>query len=168
VPGISVFAPHIAAGFADGTVWRATGTGGDDTVRVAPASTAGVVLADGTVRIAAGGELRVWKPHATALDDPGVSLGTQASLVPDLGATLTAGGALDLIDGSDRWTLDDGRTFTSVQLSPDASRVLATTQDAVLEWTIELPATPAAAAQWVDGLTNARTDGGPTAPLSWR
>jgi hypothetical protein len=168
VTWISVFASQIAAGFGDGTVWRGTVTGGGDTVHVDPASTAGVILADGTVRVAAGGELRVWKPHATALDDLGVALGTQTSLVPDLGATLTAGGALDLIDGSDRWTLDDGRAFTSVQLSSDASRVLATTQDAVLEWTLELPATPGAAAQWVDGLTNARTDGGPTAPLSWR
>jgi hypothetical protein len=168
VTWISVFASQIAAGFGDGTVWRGTVTGGDDTVHVDPASTAGVILADGTVRVAAGGELRVWKPHATALEELGVALGTQTSLVPDLGATLTAAGALDLIDGSDQWTLDGGRTFTSVQLSADASHVLATTQDAVLEWTIELPATPGAAAQWVDRLTNARTDGGPTAPLSWR
>jgi hypothetical protein len=168
VTWISTSGDHLAAGFGDGTVWRGTITGGDQHVQIDPASTDGVILPDGTVRIAAGGELRAWKLGTAALTDLGVSLGMQTALTPALGATLTPAGTLDLIDDTARWTLAGGRAFTGVQLSPDGSRVLATTQDSVLAWTIELPATPAAATAWVDALTNARTDGGPTAPLGFR
>jgi hypothetical protein len=83
-----------------------------------------------------------------------------------MAATITAAGTLDLIDGAERWSLAGGRAFTTVQLAESA--VLATTQDALLVWRIDLPATPAAAAVWLDSLTNARVDGGPTAPLAWR
>jgi len=168
VTWISVAGDGIAAGFGDGTAWRGTVLGGGELAHVEPPSTAGVMLPDGTVRVAAGSELRAWQPGTTTLTDLGISLGTETALTPALGATLTPAGALDLIDDGERWTLDGGRTFTGVQLAADASRVLATTQDAVLAWTIELPATPDAATTWVDALTNARTDGGPTAPLSWR
>jgi hypothetical protein len=168
VTWISGAGDHLAAGFGDGTVWRGTVTGGTETVHVDPASTAGVLLPDGTVRIAAGDELRAWKPGQAAIDDLGVSLGTQTALTQGLGATVMPAGTIELIDDREHWTLDGGHTFTSVQVAPDGSRVLATTQDSVLEWKIELPATPAAATAWVDTLTNARTDGGPTAPLAFR
>lgn len=161
----------LAAGFADGLVWRGKVTGGDEHVVVDPPSTTGVLEPDGRVLVGAGGELRAWRPGAPAADPTGVSLAPQASLAPALAATISPGGTLELADlggePADRWPIATGRMFSGVEVAPDGSAVLATTPDAVLAWHVDLLASAAATKAWLDDLTNARTDGGPTAPLSW-
>jgi hypothetical protein len=161
----------VAAGFSDGLLWRGKVTGAGDHLQLDAPATAGALRPDGTLVVASGGELRTWKPGAPALDATGVSLATQTSLTPSLVATVTPGGTLELADlggePADRWPVAAGRTFAGVQLAPDGSALLAATPDAVLAWPVDLPANAAATSKWLDSLTNARADGGPTAPLSW-
>jgi hypothetical protein len=157
---------RLAAGFPDGTLWRGSIGGDDEHVRLEAPSNAGALLNDGTVRAAVAGELRTWAPGAKTADDVGIALGPVTAVTPGLVATITTAGTLDVIDGAEKWSIASGRPFTGVQLAEGL--VLATTQDALLVWHLELPATPAAAVAWLDSLTNAHTDSGPTAPLAWR
>jgi hypothetical protein len=161
----------VAAGFSDGRIWRGKVTGTGEQAELDTPATAGALQADGTLLVALASELRRWKPGPPALDETGISLATLTSLTPSLAATITPGGTLEVIDvggePADRWPVTTGRTLSGVQLAPDGSALLATTPDAVLAWPIYLPTTAGATAKWLDSLTNARADGGPTAPLSW-
>jgi len=90
-----------------------------------------------------------------------------------LGASLAANGALEIIDPivRDRWPIAMSHApqqLVSVQISPDGRRVLATTSSGLLVWTLQLPTTAEVTAPWLDQLTNALAEHGPSAPLSWR
>ena len=72
------------------------------------------------------------------------------------------------VDAHARWTLATAThtAFTSATISPDGSRVLALTSTRALAWKLDLPATPAATATFLDGLTNAYDKG--AGELGWR
>jgi hypothetical protein len=57
--------------------------------------------------------------------------------------------------------------FSYVAISPDGSRVLGLTQQAIVVWTLALPKTAEDTQAWLDKLTNATADS-PTGPLGWR
>jgi WD40 repeat protein len=90
-----------------------------------------------------------------------------------LAASLAANGALEIVDPlvRDRWAIAQSRApqqLVTVQISPDGKRVLATTSSGVLVWTLQLPTTAETTAPWLDQLTNALADHGPSGPLGWR
>jgi hypothetical protein len=88
-----------------------------------------------------------------------------------LGATLTSSGTLELVDPlvAEHWTFAlHGKTLVNVQLSPDGRRAIAMSGSSLLGWTTALPDGSDATGRWLDALTNASVDHGPTAALDWK
>ncbi len=123
-----------------------------------------VITSDGTAAVASTAHPGEVDPLAMPILSP--SLGADGLLVAQ-----TAGGVLEAIDpaAKERWPLaaPHGQQG-SAQLSPDGRRVLAITASGVLVWPLALPRDPDATSHWIDTLTNAVSDHGPTAPLDWR
>ena len=95
-----------------------------------------------------------------------------AAMAPDTGMLVAIErGALTILDPRvhQRWTLaPSGRVaFVAPAISADGRRVIASTPERLLAWSIDLPDGAEATARWLDAMTNAvddRTPGG----LGWR
>jgi hypothetical protein len=88
-----------------------------------------------------------------------------------LGASLTSSGTLELVDPlvAEHWTFAPrGKTLVNVQLSPDGRHAIAMSGSSLLGWTTALPDGSDATGHWLDALTNASVDHGPTAALDWK
>jgi serine/threonine protein kinase len=112
--------------------------------------------------------------RAAPLAPPIALLGKQAALsrTGGLVAAATVTGGVEVVDPvvDWRWSLaqpQQGQApFTSVDIAPDGSRVLASNATEVFVWTLALPADAAATKTWLEQMTNATIDK-PTGPLGW-
>ena len=124
-----------------------------------------VVTSDGTAAVASTKQSNDVDPLAMPIASP--SLTADGGLV----AAQTAAGVLEVIDPAvkERWPLGapHGQQLGSAQISPDGHRVLVLASSGVLVWTLGLPHDADATAHWLDTLTNATSDHGPSAPLDW-
>jgi WD40 repeat protein len=154
-------------------VWRADGT--LDTLWTAPHSIHELAYIDAlhVLAIASDGKATIVDTrepnHVQAINVEIASptLAGDASLA----AMVTSSGTLELADplASEHWQLAPrGRGMTGVQLSPDGKRVIAIAGDHLLAWTPALPDGVDATTRWLDALTNAAIDRGPTAALGWK
>ncbi|HEY1552612.1 MAG TPA: protein kinase family protein, partial [Kofleriaceae bacterium] len=154
-------------------VWRADGT--LDTLWTSPHSIHELAYVDSlhVLAIASDGKATIVdtrepnhvQPIAVEIAAP--SLAHDASLA----AMVTTSGSIELADplASDHWQIAPrGRGMTGVQISPDGRRVIAISDNHLFAWTPALPDGVDATTRWLDGLTNAAIDRGPTAALEWK
>ncbi|HEY0986214.1 MAG TPA: hypothetical protein VGD80_04145, partial [Kofleriaceae bacterium] len=97
--------------------------------------------------------------------------GTSASMSPDTGRMVVLEhGSIEVLDPMvpQRWTLAPAAAppFQSPAISTDGRRILAATKRGVLVWSLELPATAADTARWLEAMTNAVDDKSPGG-LGW-
>jgi len=104
------------------------------------------------------------------------------SMAQDTGAlVIPNNGGVQVVDpvGRYTWTLaaqppaanlyDTRRVaYTDPRISTDGTRVIARLPDALVTWSITVPAGAAETARWVDSLTNAAIDPGRAGKLIWR
>ena len=117
--------------------------------------------------------------YVVDLDQPNHLTGTIPSglhvfqVAPFAGVALfvKASGGMDIVDlvTGDRWPVTPGWApmYLDAKITPDAKLVSALEGGKLTFWQLELPATPADTAAWLDRLTNARADEG-TSTLAWQ
>jgi hypothetical protein len=98
-------------------------------------------------------------------------LGASAAMAADGGLVVTVDrtGNLEVVDPLTRqhWILAEasGATFAFPRISPDGNRIVATTTDHAIVFTLDLPVDEAATTAWLDRLTNAHAE--PDSSLTW-
>ena len=110
-------------------------------------------------------------PHTVTEAMPSIE-STSAAMSSETGLLVVLEhGALIVVDPlvHQRWTLASPNrvTFETPAISARGDRVLALSRTALLLWSIELPASAAATAAWLDAMTNAVDDRSPGG-LGWR
>ena len=163
----------------DGTVWFAVDTelrawreGGAERVATVPKAIVNLgILTERAVAFTDDGSSYVVELGHVDQIAPLFPLNKRAAMAAQTGLIITTRGAF--LDGIDplvhaRWTIASANnaTFDQPEVSRDGARVLALLDGKVIVWNLDLPATPAATAAWLDTMTNAYDKG--TSELGWR
>ena len=163
----------------DGTVWFAVDTelrawrvGGAERVASVPKPITNLgIVADRAVVFTDDGSSYVVELAQRDRYAPLFPLSQRTAMAAQTGLIVTTrGAALDAIDPlvHARWTIASANnaTFQQPEVARDGKRVLALTHGDLIVWTLDLPATPAATAAWLDTMTNAYDKG--ARELGWR